>query len=115
MLEYAAAIVEIDQIKRLVRQGEYELSIHAQRERLEEDPDVVQVEEALLNGEILEQYPDDPRGESCLVVGHVGGKPIHVVVGWARRSGGRPSLRIITVYVPQPPRWRDPRTRRDRP
>ncbi|MCD5417790.1 DUF4258 domain-containing protein [Candidatus Bipolaricaulota bacterium] len=38
-----------------------------------------QVEEALLNGEILEQYPDTGRGESCLVVGSAGKVPIHAV------------------------------------
>jgi hypothetical protein len=30
---------------------------------------------------ILEDYPDDQRGESCLVLGRAGDKPIHVVVG----------------------------------
>jgi hypothetical protein len=33
-----------------------------------------------------------------------------VVMGWASGRGG-PTLRIITVYVPGPPRWSNPRTR----
>ena len=115
LAELGVRIVDIEQIRRLIRQGDYELSIHAQQERLEEDLDVVQIEEALLSGEILEQYPNDPRGESCRVVGYAGTKPVHVVIGWARRSAASRTLRTITVYMPKPPRWPDPQTRGERP
>ena len=66
--------MDINEIRRLVRQGQYEFSIHAQQERLEEDLDVTEIEEALVQGEIIEDYPDDPRGESCLVLGYAGAK-----------------------------------------
>ena len=56
------AHLDIDKIQRLVRQGQYEFSIHAQQERLEEDLDVTEIEAALMQGEILEAYPEDPRG-----------------------------------------------------
>ena len=36
----------------------------------------------ILTGEILEQYPDTGRGESCLILGFSVTKPIHVVCGW---------------------------------
>jgi hypothetical protein len=100
----------------LVRQWKYEFSIHAQQERLEEDLDVTESEAALVQGEILEASPDDPRGESCLVLGYADAKPIHAVLGWARiRGEDEDILRIITVYIPQPPKWNDPRTREKRP
>ena len=77
-----------------------------------EDPDVTEVEEALTQGEILEAYPHDPRGESCLMLGYAGIKPIHAVLGWVKvRGTEKRILRIITVYIPQPPKWSDPRTR----
>jgi hypothetical protein len=41
--------------------------MHAQQERLADDLDVTEVEEAIVQGEILESYPHDPRGESCLM------------------------------------------------
>ncbi|MGQ9627726.1 MAG: DUF4258 domain-containing protein [Anaerolineae bacterium] len=67
------------------------------------------MERALLSGEILEDYPQDPRGHSCLVLGYgEQGYPIHVVCG--RTPSG--TIRIITVYVPSFPKWLDPRTRR---
>ena len=61
--------------------GEYAFSIYAQQERLEEDLIVTEIEAALVQGEIVEAYPDDPRGESCLVLGYAGTKPIHAVLG----------------------------------
>lgn len=104
--------MDIEEIQRLVRQGAYEFSIHAQRERLEEDLDIVEIEEAITQGELLESYPDDPRGESCLLLGYAGAKPIHIVPGWAgSRSGEIRILRVITVYIPQPPKWINPPTR----
>jgi hypothetical protein len=59
--------LDIDTIQRLVRQGHYECSIHAHQERLEADLDVTEIEAALMQREMLEAYPEDPRGESCLV------------------------------------------------
>ena len=56
--------MDLNEIQQLVRQGRYEFSIHAQQERLEEDLDVAEIEEAIAHGEILEEYPADPRGES---------------------------------------------------
>jgi hypothetical protein len=104
--------MKVSDIRRLVAAGRYEFSIHAQQERLDDDLDVVEIEQAALTGEILEEYPDDPRGESCLMLGFTGGKPVHVVFGWAGAPRARRrTLRVITVYPPQPPKWLDPRTR----
>ena len=106
----------IDEIRQLVRAGRYEVSIHAQQERLEDDLDIGEIEAALLQGGLIEEYPNDPRGPSCLVGGLAGAKPIHVVLGWATtKQQARRTLRVITVYIPKPPRWKDLRTRGARP
>ena len=65
------------------------------------------IESSILNGEILEEYPDLGIGESCLVLGFSENIPIHAVVGWRGEK-----IAIITVYVPKPPKFIDPRTRR---
>ena len=79
-LLYVELAMQLGEIQELVRAGRYEVSFHAQQERLEEDLDLDQIETAIVNhGEILEQYPDDPRGESCLLLGFVGSTPVHVV------------------------------------
>ena len=52
-------------------------------------------------GEIIEDYPEDQRGHSCLMLGHgAGGRPVHVVC--SPRDG---YLAIITAYLPDPVEW----------
>ena len=105
--------MDLQEIQQLIREGNYEFSFHAQQERLAENLDIQEIEEAVVSqGEILEEYPDDPRGESCLVLGFSGTDPIHTVVGWARRKrNNQRVLRVITVYKPTLPKWVNPRTR----
>jgi hypothetical protein len=63
---------------------------------------------ALAKGEVLENYPDDPRGPSALILGHTdAGRPIHAVCAFDPNG----MLLIITTYEPKPPRWSDDRTR----
>jgi hypothetical protein len=45
------------------------LSHHAQIERGEERIRIDDIVAAISNGQELEPYPADPRGESCLIVG----------------------------------------------
>jgi hypothetical protein len=98
--------MEIEQIKAKVRLNQYVYSQHADVERKADELTVAEVEEALLHGEILEQYADSGRGESCLIVAFAGNVPVHVVCGW---RGDK--LALITVYVPRPPKFLDPWTR----
>jgi len=96
----------IDEIKEKVEKNQYEYTLHAEIERRADDLTFYQIEEAILAGDTLEQYPDDGRGESCLLVGFSENIPIHVVCG---RRGDK--VVIITVYVPKPPKFVDPWTR----
>ncbi|MBI3952060.1 MAG: DUF4258 domain-containing protein [Acidobacteria bacterium] len=97
----------IEFIRQSAALGRYELSLHADDERLEEGLTVNHIEETLRSAELLEDYPDDPRGHSCLVLGYAGGQPVHLVCGLTKQ--GR--LIIITVYRPTMPKWKDERTR----
>ena len=73
------------------------------------DEDLVK---ALSEGEILEDYPDDPRGHSFLMLGYTNeGRPLHAVCALDMR--GR-NLLVITVYEPSPPKWIEERTRSGR-
>ena len=93
-------------IRDKVRNNEYDLSAHAHNERQEEQITVAEIEKALLNGDIIEKYPNDPRGESCLIVLVVSGKSLHVVCGTRKER-----LLIVTVYRPKLPVWIDYRIR----
>jgi len=96
----------LEEIKEKVRKNEYDYTLHAEIERKADSLTFYQIEAAILEGEILEQYPDDGRGESCLLLGFSDNIPIHVVCGW---RGTR--IVIITVYVPKPSKFVDPWTR----
>ena len=81
--------------------------MHADIERKADDLTLDQVEQALLSGSILETYSDTGRGECSLILGFAGDIPIHIVCGWRGVK-----VVLITVYVPKPPKFKDPWTRR---
>ena len=95
--------MKIVEIKKKIEADEYCYSHHANLERKADSLTLMQVEEALLSGNILEYYPDTGRGESCLIVGHSGNIPIHIICGWRREK-----IAIITVYIPKSPKFISP-------
>ena len=94
-------------IRKEIKKQTYLISIHADDERLADGLTILELESALTSCEMLEQYPEDPRGESCLAIGFVNNRPIHFVCG-KNRAG---HLVLITVYIPSLPKWKDPYTR----
>ena len=99
--------MKLNQIKQKVINGEYVYIYHAEIERRADGLAFYQIEASIVDGEILEEYPDLGIGESCLVLGFSENIPIHTVIGWRGEK-----IAIITVYVPKPPKFIDPRTRR---
>jgi hypothetical protein len=82
--------------------SEYILTQHAEVERRNDDLSIADVESVILHGRILENYPEDPRGPSCLVLGVIGTRAVHVVCG--RNTSNW--LVVITVYIPTMPKWK---------
>ena len=70
-----------------------------------------EVRKVIFDGSIIEDYPDDVRGHSCLVLGKGNLKrPIHVVC--APKSS---YLAIITAYIPSSKKWKsDWKTRKEK-
>ncbi len=100
--------MDIDWIRNQIKLNRCEYSDHADKEREFDKIPLLEVETAIVNGEILEDYPGDPRGPSCLILGYSNqGYPIHIVCGRTKNK----VLRIITVYIPNLPKWVDPKTR----
>ena len=100
-------LMKIEEIREKVEHQRYEISFHAEKERYADDVSISDLEAAILGGEILEDYPDDPRGPSCLILGYSQNRPIHIVCGHTPTGW----VRMITVYIPKPPKWVDERTR----
>lgn len=102
--------MDIEEIRKKVYSKEYIISEHAERERQAENIELKDIREAIFTGEILEDYPNDPRGPSCLVLGYAGERSIHIVCGWNKYDW----LIIITVYIPVLPKWITSRKRGER-
>ncbi len=68
--------------------------MHAEREAENDDLDFAQIIEAILNDDILEEYSNTGRGESCLVIGFSEDTAIHAVCGYRDDN-----LIIVTVYT----------------
>jgi len=64
----------------------------------------------LSDGEVIVDYSDDKPHPSCLMLGWLSGKPIHVVVAYDRRSA---TCIVVTAYEPDSSLWAaDFKTRR---
>lgn len=99
------------EIQQKVRAKSYRLTSHAEREREADQITIREIEEAVLSerSEVIENYPDDPRGASCLVLGFTeGGLPLHLVCGVSLPD----VMVIVTVYRPHPDKWFDWRVRK---
>ncbi|MBM3131023.1 MAG: DUF4258 domain-containing protein [Chloroflexi bacterium] len=92
----------LQQIRERVTRKQYQISAHAETEREAEGITISEIVETVLTGEILEDYPEDQRGHSCLILGFTKSeRAIHSV----RTIIPDNRARLITVYLPQRPKW----------
>ncbi len=102
----------IDGIREKISRDAFEYSQHALDQSILRRIRVDELRAAILAGEIIEDYPEDKYGPSCLVLGFTkSGRALHVQCSYPSRS----RIKIITVYEPDPSRWTDFRTRRRNP
>jgi len=94
--------MNIESIRTKVRAGKYIISFtHTEKVRLRRI-EAEEIEDAICIGTIIEPYPNDPRGASCLILGFTSqGRPLHIVCG--RLEGDE--ILIITAYEPNPQEW----------
>lgn len=72
------------------------MTVHAMEEMAEDDLDILDVEEAILNGQIVRRHKKDPRGTKYTVEGlALDGERLVGVVGRFHRTD---RFLIITVY-----------------
>lgn len=91
----------LQDIQTEVRRSGLTLTLHAQKQMTSRHIKVGEAKEALLSSEaeVIENYPGDPRGPSCLVYGKAADRVLHVHVSHP------PGVVIITVYEPDPDKW----------
>jgi len=100
----------LEEIQGKILQRRYEFSKHAVDQNIIRNISVAEVEEAILGKcEIIEDYPDDKYGPSCLILGFTkAGRPFHLQCSYPSRS----LIKIITLYEPDPDLWVDFRVRK---
>jgi hypothetical protein len=91
----------IDRIRKRVAVGDYRFTIHAFERCVERGISPEEIKDVILTGEIIEDYPEDKYGHSCLIYGLTQeGKIRHV------QCSVEP-VWIITAYDPtlNPEEW----------
>ena len=93
--------MKIEAIKEKIGQGRNIISFTHTEKLRQRRIKAEDIEQAVKTGTIIEDYPEDRRGPSCLILGFVGERPLHVVCGRLDAD----ELLLITAYEPDPVEW----------
>jgi hypothetical protein len=100
----------IDQLRSKIVANQFEFSRHALDQSILRGISVQELREAIASGEVIEDYPEDKYGPSCLVFGSTKtGRPIHIQCSHPSRG----NIKIITLYQHDPEQWIDYKARRE--
>jgi hypothetical protein len=101
--------MKLEQIQKLVKEGKYFYYSHALLEAKKDGVEPEDVITAVLNGKIIEEYPDRKR---LLIFGQMtSGLPLHVVCDYSNSA----VVIIPTVYIPNSREWIKFRIRKSTP
>jgi len=99
----------LEEIQVRVKERNYRFTLHAGDRMIERHISVREVEEAILSSyaEVIEDYPEDLRSPSCLVLGITRDRrPLHIQCTYS------PNVAVITAYEPKGEEWIDWRVRK---
>lgn len=95
--------MNIDAYKKICTDEKIAITQHANKRLKERGIFLSDIETAILNGEIIEEYPNDTPFPSCLIFGHTENNlPLHIVA-----STDEEFLFIITAYYPDLKKWEE--------
>lgn len=100
----------MDDIREKIAARQYEFSKHAVDQTIIRGISVAELEQAIsTRSEVIEDYPEDKYGPSCLILGFTSaGRPLHVHLSYPTR----PLIKVVTVYEPDPDLWVDLKIRK---
>lgn len=99
--------MDLKGIQDKIKEGDYRFSDHAVKRMIKRSINRHEVEDAILSGEIIEEYPTDKYCPSCLIYGKTAkGKDLHVQISLP------PLVVVITTYGPDPNEWINCKIRR---
>jgi hypothetical protein len=100
----------IEKIIKAINSNYVIVSRHGKEEAEVDNLSIDEINLSVIKGEIIEDYPDDKRGHSCLIYGkNQYSEPIHSVWGYNENTG---FAILITVYRPNSLEWIDNRIRK---
>jgi hypothetical protein len=92
----------IEEIRKKIAAGQFEFSKHAADQSILRHVTLQEIREAIAIGEIIEDYPNDKYGPSCLILGYLqADRPLHIQCSYP----SRPLIKIITLYEPDANLW----------
>ncbi|PZV05615.1 MAG: hypothetical protein DCF32_10985 [Leptolyngbya sp.] len=92
----------IESIRQKFVEDQFEFSKHAVDQSIVRRILVQEVREAIAVGQVIEDYPDDKYGPSCLILGFTEAqRPLHIQCSYP----SRPIIKIITLYEPESDKW----------
>ena len=102
--------INILEIRKMVTTKKLRWTQHIFTRLIQRGISTYDIECAILNGEIIEEYPSDYPYPSCLILGmQTHNKPVHIVCGI-----GENELWLITAYYPKLDKWEnDFKTRKE--
>ncbi len=101
----------LERIRKLAKSERIRISEHGYDELAQDGLFVRDMVEGLVDAELLEDYPDFPKGSCVLILQRDKvGNPIHVV--WGIPKGEKEPAVLVTAYRPDPSKWIADFTRR---
>ena len=90
----------LSKIQETVKDNQHRFTLHALERIIERGIQPAEIKEAILNGEVIESYPEDKYGPSCLIFGKCTRKILHI-------QCSQDPVWIITAYDPTltPEKW----------
>lgn len=92
------------EIQRKFASGKWVYTKHAVDRAIERGIWSYEVELAIGTGEIIEDYPKDKYGPSCLILGWEKKGPLHIQVSYPRLEE---KIKVITLYEPDLEEWKE--------
>lgn len=102
--------MDVEIIRERVRTGDYLIRSHVVQHALKEGFERRHIVEAVLNGRIIEEYPDDQRVLICSSTTMAGDLDLHLHV--VCEYADPVYTEFVTAYIPDESQWESPPFRR---
>ena len=99
--------MDIEKIRNAFIERKFRYTKHGAEQRINRGISSKKIEQVILAGEIIEDYPSDKYGPSCLIYGNTDKeRALHIQIGLY------PIISVVTVYEPDSEEWINNKIRR---